>query len=211
MYARRLMYLPAAALLAWGVLAAAGVFVTADSRAASSGSTSVTAQVLPNLTIGGDCIGGSFTTATMSVSDAAVPLAQCTVTQTTNNNAAGTTLLIQSTRPTSVAFCKTVAGSDCALAAFTESALATSQGATLADGNFAVRVNGAPTCSAPVWTNTNYYSLRPANVAPGNGDPICTTVQATPGSYALSFEANPLANQEAGNYIAAANFTVEAA
>jgi hypothetical protein len=214
MYARRLMYLPAAALVAWGVLAASGIFITADSRAASSGAVDVGATVLPNLIIGGTCTTAPATTRSITPGGGQTDLLDattCTVTQSVNNNPAGSTLHVESRRPTGYAFCKNSDTSVAcgAVAEFTDSGGTAGLAVPIASGRFGIRVAAASTCGSG-WTNGNVYDLRAANVAPGVGDPVCSHAGATTNTTTLGFVANAPALQEAGNYYATANFALAA-
>lgn len=215
MYARRLMYLPAAALVAWGVLAASGIFITADSRAASSGAIDVGATVLPNLILDGTCTMGPATTQSITPGGGQTDLLNagtCTVEQSVNNNPAGSTLRVESERPTGYAFCKNSDTSIAcgAVANFTDSGGTGGLAVPIASGRFGVRVAAASTCSSATWTNGNVYTLRAASDAPGVGDPVCSHAGATMSTTTLGFVANAPALQEAGNYYASANFTLSA-
>lgn len=206
---RRLTWLPAFALIAWGVLAAAGIPLERDARAASSGSTAVTASVLLEIHIGGTCPGGSLSGVSMSGSAGATLLGSCTVTFGTNNGTTGSVLKVEHPRPSgNVAFCQATELLACSGGSFTDE---TAAGSTaLADGAFGVQVAAAPTCSTPTWTNGNYYGIRDATTAPGVGDTVCTQAGTTDGSYSLDFEANPVASTTSGTYYTRADFTVEA-
>lgn len=213
--ARHAMFLPAAALMAWGVLAAAGFPMAPSSHAASAGSTTVSATVQPVLTIGGTCPGGNLNSkfgagGFLPSIAGSTSLGTCTVTATTNNNAAGTYLRVKSARAVgSPTFC-TNATTTVACGGGTSSfgdTTAAGGAATIADGQFAIQVSGAPTCTTPTWTTNNFYPLLPSAAS---GATICNAAMNATSSYTLDFTADPSATQPAGNYYAQADFVVEA-
>jgi hypothetical protein len=205
----RFALLPAILLLTWGALSAAGVRLTPGSQAATAGSSTVTANVTADVQIGGTCVGYTGTNPSLLTTASATVLGTCTVTQSSNNNSA-TALRVKSSRTAAGTgpFCKTAIFPDnvTTCAGATKSfANVVAGSASLTDGQFGIKVAAAPTCSTATWTNGNYYPLPDAASA---GSLICNTTAGTTGSYNLSFEADPAATQESGNYGTVANFTV---
>jgi hypothetical protein len=204
------MWLPAALLVTAAVMAATGVRMVGPSFGASTGTSTVSATVTPELHIGGTCPGFVGGGPTMAPGDATTSLGACTLTFGTNNNATGALIRVESERPGAGnhTFCSTVVTAACGATSFADVAMGGA--ASLADGEFGVRVTAAPTCVAPTWTNSNYYGVPDATTA-GAGSILCdqsnTTVDA---SYALQFAANPGAGTTAGLYRGSAVFTVEA-
>ncbi|MCW2921990.1 MAG: hypothetical protein JWL76_1864, partial [Thermoleophilia bacterium] len=139
-------WIPALLLLVAGVLAAAGFGGIANSHAASTGTTTVTATVAKEVHVAlnttGSCgpAGGSATTrsfagATMATTDGDVSLASCRVTFGSNNSALGANLLVESTRTSGTnSFCAVAAAGACAAPQFTEAATAGVAPATFAVG-----------------------------------------------------------------------------
>lgn len=210
--ARHLAWLPAGLLIVAAVLSAAGVRMVGPGYAASTGSTTVSATVNPELHIGGTCPGNTLSGVSMNTTDATTALGSCTVTFGTNNNNPGGSLLrVETPRATGGdnTFCSTAVTASCGATSFAD--VAFTGAASLADGQFGVLVNGAPTCNTATWTNGNYYGLRAAATAPGTGDLICDH-NTFPGdaSYSLQFSANPGGTTVATTYQGRADFTVEA-
>ena len=206
--ARRLIWVPAVVLLAWAVLAALGYSSVQDSRAASTGSVTPEATVLPDLQIGGTCIGGSRNGSLSVAADDDAIGASCTVTFATNNNPGGVRLRAESNRPAGVTFCKNanVAIACGAVANFADAPVGGA--ASLADGEFGMRVESAPTCTTPGWANGSVYGLA---ASPGAGSIVCNThAMGAGGSYELRFYADTVAAQEAGDYDGQVNFFLEA-
>lgn len=212
--ARHLMWLPAGLLLAWGLLAAAGVQLTPSSRAAAStGSTTISATVLPDIhTTGSTCAGASITGVSFAPGVNDTLLGGCSMVFGTTNGASGAQLRVEHPRPAgNVAFCQQATpASACAGGTFTD-ALYNGVGVTdIPDGSFGVKANAVTTCSTPTWTAGNLYGLRAAATAPGTGDLICDRSAGTDATYALQFYADPSAAQVSGLYYAQADFTAEA-
>jgi hypothetical protein len=204
--ARHMMWLPAALLLTWGVLAAAGMPLTPSSRAAATGSATVSATVTPDMHMGGTCPGGNYTDANLAIGDVNIGGGSCTLTFGTNNGAVGAVLTVESARPSGNTFCQAAVAVACgANPAFTNAP--TAGAAALAAGEFGAKVSAAPTCNGGGWTNGNFYGIRDATTAPGTGDTLCTQNGTTDGSYTLQFHSNRSAGTTAGTYNAQINFT----
>lgn len=230
LHPRNLAWLPAAMLIAWGVLAAAGVPLNPNSNAASSGNTTVIATVDPELHINsgaGLCAGLSITAGTNLTPDGTTDtIGDCTLRFGTNNVSTGSLVRVRNGRPNDATidetFCAGGAGTEtaaCAATKFTD--VAHTGAASLAANEFGVLVNGAPTCAGgPVWTNGNYYGLRDANEAAADGGGggtadgyvICDNINqmgaANDAIYALRFAANPDSSQPATAYRGQAVFQV---
>lgn len=213
----RFALLPAFALLAWGGLSAAGVQLTPESTAATTGNVTVSAQVLPEISVSGTCAsGGSISGATLTPSTAGTQaIGNCVLTQATTNGS--TTLArVESSRSTAGTgiFCKTTiapATTACAGTAAQNFTQVTAGAGSLADGDFGIKVAAAGTCiaGANTWALNTYHPLRDATTAPGAGDSVCSTLASTAtSSTTLNFDADPLATQEAGTYQTQAIFTV---
>lgn len=207
-----LMWLPAAALITAGLLAAIGFGGVARSDAASTGTSTVSATVGSELHIGGTCPGYNGPGPALATTDATTSLGSCTLTFGTNNNATGSLIRVESQRPTAGndAFCSTAVTLACGATKFTNAS--TAGAASLADGQFGVLVNGVPTCNTATWTNGNYYGIANSNTA-GNGNLICDNANqvgaVNDASYNLQFSANPGPATVAATYQASAVFTVE--
>lgn len=204
---RNLMWLPAAMLIAWGVLAAAGYGVATPSFAANTGSSTVTATVALDVHIGGTCVGysnafGSMPDATEST------LGSCGITFGTNNGSTST-LKVESARTTAgdVMFCRPAVVGDnagaCGTGGFTTVA---ANAATLGADKFAV-LSTVTTCTTPSWTNATYNPV-PDSTTGGAGATVCSMTGTTDGDYTLSFRAHP-DTVTAGDYTGQALFTVE--
>ena len=208
---RNLMWLPAAILMAWGVLAAAGVPLTPTSGAATSTSV-VTATVSPELTIGGTC-DDAITTGTVSVNSADVSIGgACTVTFSTNNHVPGIRLRAESDRPSTPALCKNlITTATCgAVATFTDGLVAGQ--ADLPDGGFGLLLNATSTCttSAGSWAIGTAYGL-PADIDGTAGATACAQqAMGAGGSFNLSYRVDTLAAQQSGDYGASVLWLVEA-
>jgi hypothetical protein len=203
---RSLMWLPAAMLLTWGVLAAAGVFVTPASKAASSSST-VNATVALDVSIGGTCAAGTnFPSVPLALGENT--LANCGITFGTNNGASSS-LRVESPRPTAgnPMFCQaaTVATA-CGANVMANPA---TNALTLGDNQMGVLTTAISLCTTPAWTLNRYNPVRDINTG-GAGDLVCTMTGTGTGNYSLSFRANRSVSTVAGTYAGQAVFTAEA-
>jgi hypothetical protein len=200
------MWLPAALLVAWGVLAAGGFLVSPTSHAATS---TVNATVALDVHIGGTCAAGTnFPSQALGLSTN-TSLAACDLTFGTNNGASST-VRVESPRAAGHAtFCQ--AGSVSAnCSGGTGFASPTANDTALVDGEFAIRTTAITSCTTPTWTNTNYNGV-PDSSTGGFGDLICTMTGTTDGDYDLEFFARRGVATVAGTYIGQAVFTAEAA
>lgn len=201
---RNLMWIPAACLIAYAIVAASGVQFAPETRAAT-GSVTVTSTVLPQLSIGGTCVGSTQDEPSLAVNvDDTLIGGTCTVTYSSNNNSAGIALRVRSPRPSGNAFCRESVHTN-ACGAFASFSQATGV-ADIPDGGFGVNVS-ATTCDTPAWTaGTNDRAL-----PTGANTDVCTTEAMGAGaSTTFGFYADTLAAQQAGGYFARADFTVAA-
>lgn len=212
--ARHLAWFPAALLAAWGLLAAAGVPLAPDSRAASStGTTSVTATVSPEVHVGGTCIGSTYSGVSMLTTAGDTDLhSACTVTFGTNNGTNGATLRVRHSRPSpNVAFCQNSVYADACLGdTFTDVVNTGVAAGSMPEGSFGVGVTAVTACTTPTWAAGNVYGLRDITTAGGVGDLVCTQSGNTDGNYSIQFRADPSNSETAGSYYAQAQFVAEA-
>jgi hypothetical protein len=203
---RSLVWLPAALLMTWGLLAAAGVFVTPTSKAASSSST-VNATVALDVHIAGTCAAGTnFPSVALALGENT--LATCGITFGTNNGASSA-LRVESPRPTTgnPMFCQAATVSTACGANVMANPAANAL--TLGDNQMGVLSTAVTTCTTPTWQLNRYNPVRDAGTA-GAGDLVCTMTGTTDGNYTLSFRANRSASTVAGTYAGQAVFTAEA-
>lgn len=201
---RNLMWLPAAALVVWGVLAAAGVPLTPNSGAASSGGSTVTANVLGTINVGGTCIGATRTGNIAPGNDDTDVGASCTVTVDTTDNLNGARLRAESARPSGVAMCQAAVAIACgAVASFPDAPTGGIGDISNATGGFGLRPTGMGSCIAPMWTaNTTYGLPADADLTPGGpaSTEVCNVPMGTTGTVTLNYRVDPIAAQTAGNY-----------
>lgn len=201
---RNLMWLPAAMLVAWGVLAAAG-YGTTPSFGASTGSATVSATVALDIHVGGTCSAGYSNAYGAMADNVEATLGSCGMTFGTNNGATST-LKVESARTTAgnVMFCRAADNiGACGANGFTSPA---ANAATLGADKFGV-LSTVTTCTTPTWTNGNYNPVPDSNTA-GAGTTICSMTGTTDGSYTFSFRAHP-DTVTAGSYTGQALFTAE--
>ena len=201
---RNLMWLPAAMLVAWGVLAAAGYGVATPSFGASTGNSTVTATVALDVHIGGTCVGYSNAFGAMPDNTEST-LGSCGITFGTNNGATST-LKVESARDNAgnLMFCR-AADNDAACGAngFTSPA---ANALTLGADKFGV-LSTVTTCTTPTWQNARYNPV-PDETTAGAGTTVCSMTGTTDGNYTMSFRAHP-DTVTAGSYTGQALFTVE--
>lgn len=219
--ARYLAWLPAVLLVAWGILSAAGVPLTPNSLAASTGTTTVSATVAKEVHIAldttGNCgpAGGSNTARSLTGSalntsqDGTTAFATCRATFGSNNSALGATLLIESTRTAGTkSFCTdAVGGGACAGSSFSDAPLAGEANGTGAgqfgqdEGKFGVKITSpGATCSGGMVTGGLVYGLGQNTDATPNGATVCATASTTDGTVDVNYHANSASNQPAGTY-----------
>lgn len=206
---RTLMWLPAALLLSWGLLAATGVPLTPNSKAASSSSSTVTATVSPELTVGGTC-DDATTTGSVAVASADTSIgAACSVTVSTNNHTPGVRLKAESDRPTTPALCKnaTTTASCGAVASFADTG--TAGEIDMTDGEFGLRPAAGSSCTTSTWVIGTSYGL-PADTDGTAGSTVCTHNMGAAGTYNINYSVDTLAAQESGAYDAAVLWVAEA-
>lgn len=214
---RHLVWLPAALLLAWGVLAASGSLVSPSSHAATADTetSTISGTVLPYVAVTGTCIGAHAGVSMAPTAGAtALNAVPCTVAFHTNG-ATGATLYAEHARTNAGqrTFCLEATPGDCVTAngSFTDVA---DGSAALTDGQFGIRVTNVSNCTTPTWNAaaaTDHYSV-PSLAAAGYGDTICFDAVGTLANqavYTLSFDADPDVSTVAGLYRAAINFTAE--
>ncbi len=234
---RLLMWLPAAALIVAGLLAATGFGLVPRSTAATTSSVTVGAtvskEVHVNLDDAGLCgpVSGStstknFTGTTLSTSDGDVSLATCRLTFGSNNSALGATLLVESTRASGAnSFCDAAATVTCPgpAAQFTDVDVATGeapgtgagqfgQGETATSGKFgiALTVNGG-TCTGGMAANSNRHGLQQNTDAIVNGQTVCATSSMTDGDVTVDYRVNPGSAQPAStSYLVQTTYAVTA-
>lgn len=217
---RHLVWLPAAMLLAWGVLAAAGVSLVPSSKAVTSTQSSlVEATVIPHISLAGTCLGTTFSGVTMNSTSPATPLISgggglCSVEFYSTNGTSGAQLYAENLRTNASqrTFCKAAPPGNCVAAdSFTD---VPDGSAGLADGEFGIRVDSVTGCSAPTWNAaalTDHYSV--AVDTGGNGELVCSDAAGPAGNraiYSLSYEADPSGATTSGAYNAEIRFTAEA-
>jgi hypothetical protein len=205
---RHLMWLPAVLLLAWGVLAAAGMPLVPSSKAVTTGTATVTASVALDIHLGGTCVGYSNAYGAMA-DNVNATLGSCTVTWGTNNGATST-LRVESARTTAgnVMFCRAADNtSACGTGGFTNVG---ANAASMVADQFGV-LSAVTTCNQAAgskWNNGTYNPV-PDSTVSSTGDVICTQTGTTDGNYGLTFKAWP-DTVTAGSYTGQAVFTVEA-
>lgn len=212
---RHLVWLPAALLVAFGALSAAGFTVAPDSVAATAtGSVSVTASVAaevhmtlancatPNVAVMGGSANNqtaAFSSVALTTSDAATVLGQCDMTFGTNNNALGAQLTVADARAAGGSgnfLCASASGTVCAGADFTDTAVL----ATLAEGAAGLKLSALTCNGAAGMTTANYYPI----AAAAN---VCVdTTGVSDSSLTLQVVANPSTTQPSGSYVGQANF-----
>lgn len=215
-----MMWLPAALLLTAALLAAAGLRMT-ESSYANPRTTVINATVGAEVTIGtgaSECGDAVFGPTAITVGTA-TNLGTCTLSFGTNNNAAGANIVVESTRPTGglEVFCQAALTSGCAAGTSSFTSVPIAGSATMADGQYGVRLNAAlaaGTCAAgtgSVWiTSGTYYGVRSADVAPGAGDPVCNRTSTGTSSLPLQFTAQGASTKVSGTYQTNARFTAAA-
>lgn len=205
--ARHLAWLPAVMLVAWGILAAAGVPLTPSAPAASTGSSTVVATVDTDIHINGTCAAGTtFPTVALAVGENT--LASCGVTWGTNNGTTST-LKVESARDNTgqAAFCVAADGDVNCGASFTAPGV---NAASLTGGQFGVLTTAITSCTTQTWTLNTYNAVPNGFDQAGSGTTICSMTGTTDGNYTLSFRANRAASTAAGTYRGQAIFTAEA-
>lgn len=208
---RNLMWLPAAILMAGGVLAAIGAPLTPNSNAASSSSSTVTATVSPELTVGGTCDDATVT-GSVAVNSADTSIgAACSVTVSTNNHTPGVRLKAESDRPTIPALCKNATTTvDCGTAAIAEFAdTGTAGEIDMTDGEFGLRPAAGSSCTTSTWVIGTAYGLLP-DIDGTAGSTVCTHNMGAAGTYNINYSVDTVAAQESGNYHAAVLWVAEA-
>lgn len=205
---RALMWLPAAMLLAWGMLAASGVPLTRDSHAASTGTTTVGATVALDVHIAGTCAAGT-TFPSVPLALGSNSLATCGVTFGTNNGATST-LKVESARTVAAnsMFCQ-AAGNSVSAACTNSFTQVGANAVAIAGNQFGVQTTAIGSCTTPTWTLSRYNPV-PDSTFAGAGTTICSMTGTTDGNYSLDFVANRNAGSVSGTYQGQATFTAEA-
>ncbi len=204
---RNLMWLPAALLVAWGVLAAAGYGI-APSFGASTGSGTVTATVALDVHVGGTCAAGYSNAYGAMADNVEANLGTCGMTFGTNNGATST-LRVESARTTAgnVMFCRAATNTGaCGTGGFTNVAGGTLAASGVGVDRFGVLAT-ANTCTTQTWITNQYWPV-PDSTTAGAGTTVCSMTGTTDGDYTFSFRAHP-DTVTAGSYTGQALFTAE--